>query len=252
VLVRCYHGLGDTLQFARYLPCLRELARSVTVWAQPALLPLLRYQPWDITYLPLHDGAPAVAFDVDVEIMELPYLFRSTLETIPSAVPYLNVPDQPRQPPARPSVGLVWRAGDWDGRRSIPFELLVPLFERADIDWSALLPRTLPHEHHPHVRQCGTEEVMATAQRMRSLDLVITVDTMAAHLAGAIGCRVWTLLPEPADWRWLVGRDDSPWYPTMRLFRATEGTWPPVLRRVQAALHGIAAAAPLRTGENAP
>ncbi len=99
VLVRCYHGLGDTLQFARYLPMVCARAREVTLWVQPALIPLLSLTPRLGQLSPLHDGVPGERFDVDVEIMELPHVFRTTLETIPSQVPYLRVPSGREIPP---------------------------------------------------------------------------------------------------------------------------------------------------------
>jgi hypothetical protein len=109
-LVRCYHGLGDTIQFARYLPALCAIARGVTVWTQPKLVPLIQTVCGRLTVLPLHDGAPGVDYDVDVEIMELAYAFRATVATIPVNVPYLRTPGAPiacsracsnRSPPVR-------------------------------------------------------------------------------------------------------------------------------------------------------
>src|SRR3954464_5716125 len=128
VLVRCYHGLGDTIQFIRYLPLVRAIARETIVWAQPKLLPLLSSVAGSDHLLPLHDGTPDVEYDVDVELMELPYIFRSTLETIPAEVPYLHVlPTTAGHDRGYYHVGIVWRAGDWDDRRSIPVEELAPL-----------------------------------------------------------------------------------------------------------------------------
>ena len=120
VLVRCYHGLGDTLQFARYLPRVSALAAELAVWAQPPLI-LLSTLPGAGRLLPLHDGTPDVPRDVDVEIMELPHVFRNELDTLPSAVPYLHVAPAPRPAPRdRLAVGLAWAAGEWDARRSVP------------------------------------------------------------------------------------------------------------------------------------
>ena len=121
VLVRCYHGLGDTIQFARYLPLLRQRAAHVLLWAQPSLIPLLRTIDAGLEILPLHDGDPAVAYDVDVEIMELADVFRSTLATLPGRVPYIHVEPATLPDTPAPRVGLVWRAGDWAEHRSIPF-----------------------------------------------------------------------------------------------------------------------------------
>jgi hypothetical protein len=239
VLVRCYHGLGDTIQFIRYAPLIKDVAREVLVWAQPALLPLLRTMRGIDCLLPLHDGAPDVGYDVDVESMELPHICRTTLATIPAEIPYLHVAPAalPRQ--ERVAVGLVWAAGDWQHkRRSIPWPLLAPL---ATIPGVALYilqrgPALEQYQHGVGILS-GTHDVVEEARLMRALDLVISVDTMPAHLAGALGVPVWTLLDAAADWRWMDEREDSPWYPTMRLFRQERpGAWEPVVARVMAEL----------------
>ncbi|HZF68509.1 MAG TPA: hypothetical protein VEZ47_10760 [Gemmatirosa sp.] len=250
VLVHCYHGLGDTLQFARFLPQLAAVAAEVSVWAQPALMPLLAAVPGVDRLLPLHDGAPDAARDANVEIMELGHVFRVTPATLPGDVPYLTVPAAARAPRAadgRLHVGVVWSCGDWNReQRSIPFALLEPLFRLPGVTLHVL-------QRGPALAECpptlgvhdGSDDVVAAAGLVRSLDLVLTVDTMMAHLAGALGAPVWTLLPQPADWRWMEGRDTSPWYPTMRLFRQpTPGDWPAVIARVRDALLAHAAASP--------
>jgi hypothetical protein len=233
VLVRCYHGLGDTIQFARFLAPLRLQARCVTVWAQPSLVPLLSTLHVPIALEPLHDGVPSVAYDADIEIMELPYAFRTTLESLPADVPYLHVPPAPCPPGRLPRVGIVWRAGDWDSRRSIPFERLAPLFGITSVEWYGLQLAPTPHERHASLQPLTADPPLRLASCMRALDLVISVDTMAAHLAGALGVPVWLLLAHDADWRWLEQRHDSPWYPTMRIFRQPEpGRWCAVIAEV--------------------
>jgi hypothetical protein len=188
--------------------------------------------------LPLHDGEPDVARDLDVELMELPHIFRTTLETLPDEVPYLHVPPAPRPRDSKLWVGLVWRAGDWDTARSIPFPLLAPLFEIPRITW--------------RIHQCGTglderrpawgtvpefADLLDEARHIRALDLMITIDSMPAHLAGALAVPTWVLLTHRPCWRWMEGRNDSPWYPTMRLFRQEQpGDWAPVIARVAAEL----------------
>lgn len=252
VLVRCYHGLGDTVQFIRYLPRLRAIAARVIVWAQPALLPLLGASAGRLgidRLLPLHDGgAPDADFDVDVEIMELAHVFRTTLGTVPTTVPYLYAEPAPGlKEPGRLAVGLVWRAGDWDERRSVPAAELAPLARVPGVDWHVLQrgAAALAAPRPAGLGQVsGSDRVEAVASVMRGLDLVISVDSLPAHLAGALGVPVWTLLPSLADWRWLEApREDSPWYPTMRLFRQpAPGAWGPVVARVAAALTERAAA----------
>ncbi|KAA9332803.1 glycosyltransferase family 9 protein [Adhaeribacter soli] len=239
VLVRCYHGLGDTIQFIRYAPLLKNIATEVIVWAQPPLLPLLKTIPEIDQLLPLHDGTPEASYDVDVEIMELPHIFRTTLATIPAQTPYLHVePHQLSEDDKKLHVGLVWKAGDWDVRRSIPFSQIKPL---ADISGISL------HILQGDAPQAGWQEgfgfyhgdlsLEEYARRIMGLDLMISVDSMPAHLAGALGVHVWNLLHANADWRWLENCTDCPWYPTMRLFRQQEaGEWKPVISAVKTEL----------------
>ena len=236
VLIRCYHGLGDTIQFIRFIPAVRAVAREVTLWVQPPLIALLEGFPGIDRLLPLHDGSPDVDYDVDVEVMELAHVFRATLESIPRQVPYLDV-DRADLPGTRPRVGLVWRAGDWETKRSMPFEYVRPLLDLPQVTWCSLQQGRRPDEQHPALHDISDPNLREAARRVKALDLLITVDSMPAHLAGALAVPVWTLLVNDADWRWMEGRDDSPWYPSMRLFRLTsEGDWPGVMARVQAAL----------------
>ncbi len=249
VLVRCYHGLGDTLMFARFVPPLRRSAAEVTLWAQPALLPLLATMRGVGPLLPLHDGAPDVPYDADLEVMELAHATRATPDTLPPP-PAFDV-----APAALPAggglrVGLVWECGDWDrATRSIPLPLLAPLARVPGVELHALqrgpgLADLAAGALGPdaRVRVSGHDDVLEAARVVRALDLVVTVDSMPAHLAGALGVPVWTLLPHAADWRWMDGRDTSPWYPTMRLFRQPRpGDWPAVVARAAGELARLAA-----------
>ena len=247
VLVRCYHGLGDTIQFIRYASLLKRVAAEVIVWMQPSLIPLLRSVRGIDRVLPLHDGMPDVEYDVDVELNELPYVFRTTLETIPADVPYLHVdPASSHIEPKlsrsdRLKVGLIWRSGEWDERRSIPFRALLPLGEVSGVEWH-LLQRDARRAgwNGEFGTITGGDNPLDDARIMRALDLVISVDTMTAHLAGALGRPTWTLLPFEADWRWMRDREDSPWYPTMRLFRQQrEGDWSPTVRALAQSLKSL-------------
>lgn len=238
VLVRCYHGLGDTIQFIRYAPLLKREAAEVIVWAQPSLIPLLRTVNGTDRLLPLHDGAPDVDYDVDLDVTELPYVFRTTLETIPADVPYVHIEPALRRVDERLRVGVIWQAGDWDEARSIPFASIRRLARLDEIDWHILQRDAASAGWDGRFgRIAGGDNPLDDARVMRSLDLVISVDTMTAHLAGALGQPVWTLLAVDADWRWLLNRNDSPWYPTMRLFRQREaGQWDSVIDEVAAEL----------------
>ncbi|MDQ3286800.1 MAG: ADP-heptose--LPS heptosyltransferase [Pseudomonadota bacterium] len=243
VLVRCYHGLGDTIQFIRYAPLLKSVAAEVIVWAQPKLLPLLATVEGIDRLLPLHDGAPDVAYDVDVEIMELPYIFGTTPATVPARVPYLHAaPMALTTDPWRLAVGIVWRAGEWNEARSIPWQLLASL---------EAVPGVAVFILQPHARQAGWDgrfgehpgelELAEYAQVLRAMDLLISIDSMPAHLAGALGVPVWMLLHDDADWRWMQHRSNTPWYPGTRLFRQQRpGDWPAVIDRVTAELRVLA------------
>ena len=234
VLVRCYHGLGDTIQFIRYARLLKAIAAEVIVWTQPSLIPLLRSVRGIDRLLPLHEGEPEVEYDVDIELNESPYLFRTTLATVPAEVPYIFVEPASITRNDRLHVGLIWQSGDWDNRRSIPFSLVKRLGQLNGIEWHILQREAVRAGWDGSIGYVsGGDNPLDDARIMRALDLVISVDTMTAHLAGARGVNTWTLLPFEADWRWLLARSDSPWYPTMRLFRQREeGNWDDVIDKV--------------------
>ena len=243
VLVRCYHGLGDTLQFVRFAPALRARASEVTLWAQPALLPLLATMRGIGPCAPLHDGTPDVPFDVDVEVMELAHAARATPATLPPP-PVFDVAPARLARDARLAVGLVWECGDWDREtRSIPFPLLAPLAHVPGVALHVLQRgRALGHRHPSFGVVSGHDDALEAARVIRALDLVVTIDSMPAHLAGALRVPVWTLLPHEADWRWAADGERSPWYPTMRLFRQPRpGDWRAVVARVAHELAGLAA-----------
>ena len=235
VLIRCYHGLGDTIQFIRFAPMVKKVAKKVIVWAQSKLIPLLETMDGIDQLLPLHDGTPEVEYDIDVETMELPHIFRTTLQTLPATVPYLHVEPLYIVPKTNQlTVGLVWKGGDWDERRNITFPTLLPLANIPNIQLIIL---------QGNAKTAGLQEglginaseytFMEHARIIKGLDLMITVDSMPAHLAGALGVPVWNLLQAKADWRWMNDREDSPWYPTMRLFRQEqEDDWEGVINRV--------------------
>jgi hypothetical protein len=264
VLVRCYHGLGDTIQFIRYASLLKQVAAEVIVWAQAPLLELLKNVAGIDHVFPLHDGTPEVTYDVDCEVMELPFIFRSTLENIPSSVPYLHakplqlnsgqrsvvslVPSYNKEPSGSKelAVGLVWQAGDWNQARCIPFSALKPLAQIKGIKLFILQanPETAGWVEGFGIYP-GEFSLADYAAVISGLDLLITADSMPAHLAGALDVPVWTLLHAEPDWRWMDGRNDSPWYPSMRLFRqAQAGNWEPVITEVTQALKQLSAAAP--------
>ncbi|BBK39176.1 hypothetical protein STAQ_42540 [Allostella sp. ATCC 35155] len=251
-------GHGDTLQFARYAPLVAARGAAVVLVAQAGLVRLL--QSVKGVRRVVAPGQPVGPHDLHAPLMSLPALFGTTPETIPAAVPYLAPDAEARRRWAgrfpdggRLRVGLVW-AGDarphlpmsnaTDRRRSIRLENLAPLFavERAAFvslqfgarggDRDRVAFARAMSDPMPEVR-----DFTDTAAIVEQLDLVITVDTAVAHLAGALGRPVWLLSRFDGCFRWLAGRDDTPWYPTMRLFRQeAPGEWTPVVRRVAEAL----------------
>jgi len=232
VLVRCLHGLGDTLQFIRYLSLVRHQAASVVTMAQPALLSLLQTNPdfgsiingWtDIT--PIHSS--------EIEIMELPYVFRSSASTIPIP-PYFDAREiqksskfeWPFLTSLSPRVGIVWQSSNWNPSRSLSLPLLmkaglgrirnISLFSfQQDSDF----PDDALENIGIHPLRMHTSIALDAAKALLEMDLVITVDTFIAHLAGALDRPVWLLLQASPDWRWQENSSHSPWYPSMRIFR---------------------------------
>jgi hypothetical protein len=235
VLIRCYHGLGDTLLFIRYAPLIKELGSQVFVWAQESLLPLLESVDGIDALIPLHDGSPEIDYDIDVEIMELPHIFRTTVDTVPSKIPYLHC-----EPVSLPygnnlKVGLKWQVSDWEKDRSIPFKLLKPLFDLRGVTFFILENDAPAAGWQPgYGIYPGKLTLEQYARWIKSMDLVVTVDSMPAHLAGAMGVPVYLLLRRNVDWRWMRDRKESPWYPMMRLFRQeVEGEWEKVIEKVR-------------------
>jgi hypothetical protein len=234
VLIRCYHGLGDTIQFIRYALLVKQIAREVIVWAQSSLIDLLKTVEGIDRLLPLHDGVPEVEFDVDVEIMELPHIFRTTLATIPAEVPYIHVEPLKFTATSLLKVGLVWQAGDWDQSRNVPFSELKPLFQIEGLEIIILQAnaRAAGWKEGQGINP-GAFDLIDYAGMIKGLDLLISVDSMPAHLAGALNVPVLVMLQHHADWRWMKGRRDSLWYPSMRLFRQQkQGEWQSVVREI--------------------
>src|SRR5215470_451465 len=227
-------GFGDTIQFCRYVPLVAELAARVILEVQAPLHELMSTLPGAAQIVTRGDPLPN--FDVQCLLESLPLVFGTRLETIPSATPYLRVPSQAIMnwnarlggPRGRPRIGLAW-SGDpmnWnDHNRSMRLGSLLSLFDlnatfvslQKDVragDAAVLKARS-------DVLHFGDElkDFSDTAALLSNLDLIISVDTSVVHLAGALAKPVWVMLPFIPDWRWLLDRDDSPWYPTARLFR---------------------------------
>jgi hypothetical protein len=247
VLVRCEHGLGDTLQYLRFVPLVAAQAREMHLMAQPPLVRLLEGAPG---LGQVHDGWQGAhtwpRCEVEIEVMELAYAFRATPATVPPPYPQLAAQARARsrlrlpRGDGRLRVGLLWAASDWDTTRSIPWDALRPLLGLRHLHCFALQQGRAVREAEgsavePLWRR--TAAVEDAARAMLELDLVVSIDGMPAHLAATLGVPTWLVLKHQADWRWADHGERSPWYPSMRLFRQSRpGDWHGVIERIAAEL----------------
>ncbi len=254
LLVNCEQGLGDTLQFARYLNGFFQPQDSVVVAVQPPLLPILAQSGFR-GLVPIADELPH--FDIYIQLLSLARIFRTELQSVPCNVPYI-VAEAGRVARWRDSlaglqgmkVGIAWKGRQivWQGSGQDPRSIPLRTFGRvASLPGVQLLSLQKGDGSEQVAELAGQFDLvdlgpsldnqggafLDTAAVMMNLDLVITSDTSIAHLAGALGVPVWVALCTTADWRWLLDRVDSPWYPTMRLFRQTRlGQWEDVFERI--------------------
>lgn len=239
VLMRCLHGLGDSLQFLRFAPAIKRLAKSLSIEIQPALKSLLE-DANDSSVMAddvLTWGEPEPEWDTQIEINELPRILRISLADIVAAPRWLACRPPARRKECPLRVGVVWAGGAFNPARSIHPGLIQRLLDKKCVEWISLQPSedSRPVEslgfHTSPVS--GKKPVSETAKVLEDIDLVITVDTMMAHLAGSMQIPVWTMLPFAADWRWLRSGTTTAWYPSMRLFRQQrEGDWKTVVDEV--------------------
>ncbi|MBW2411983.1 MAG: glycosyltransferase family protein, partial [Deltaproteobacteria bacterium] len=251
-------GLGDTLQFVRYLPLVKKRGGTVIMEAKKPLHGVLRNFPGiDELVVRSTNGQPAATCDFCIPLLSLPAIFETTLESIPATHPYLfadsvKTHDWRQRLQARGlKIGIVWA-----GRPVVRTDPVGLSYRSCSFQWFASLAQI------PEIRIYGLQKGAAaedveksglggrvinlgaalndfsdTAAVIANLDLVISIDTSVAHLAGAMGKPIWLLLPKAADWRWLQQRSDSPWYPSMRLFRQQElGVWDHVFKQIKQSL----------------
>lgn len=246
IYVQAEQGFGDTLQFARYIPLLAARAGRVTLRVHQQLVRLLRENLPGVTVL--GDRGDPAPYQCDAVLLSLPRLLKTRLESIPAETPYLRAPagiaQRLRQRLSTMNglkVGLVWAGNPEhvnDHRRSLNFALLAPLFAVPGTSFASLQFGPRAADLKKVKRQIedlagGFEDFVDTAGAVSALDLLITVDTSVAHLAGALGKPVWVVLPWVTDWRWMLKREDNPWYPSMRLFRQERGEdWAEVIGRL--------------------
>ena len=248
-------GYGDTIQFARYIPMVAERCQELILGCSAEMGPLLSSIPGVKQYCHRWTDVPGHA--AHCRLSSVPGLLHTMPDTIPAKVPYLD-PDPARVavwrerldgrlPRGKKRVGLAWTGRPThpnDRRRSMPLARLAPLAGAADVSFVSL-QKPLPAADVPSLAMFpGLADISGeltdfgeTAALIANLDMVITVDTAMGHLTGALGKPVWILLPKACDWRWMLQRSDSPWYPTARLFRQqTPGAWEPVIAEATAAL----------------
>jgi tetratricopeptide (TPR) repeat protein len=254
-------GFGDSFQFARYLPMAAARCGNLTLVCREPQVPLLSRVPGVARCVTdLREVGEHAAF---CWMASLPYVFGTELSDVPGTIPYLNAPPDRRAAWRErlhqqigsecPRIGLAWagnpdNTADW--RRSLPLSALEGLAALPGIQLVSL-QKSVPEKDRPAFAAWGLvdfgdamDDFAETAAMIANLDLIVTVDTVIAHLAGAMGLPVWTLIYEPCDWRWMTQREDSPWYPTMRLFRQPKaGAWEEPIARLTAELRRLAAPA---------
>ena len=253
-------GLGDTLQFARYLPLLQQLNGKVIFEILPSLVRLFSsFEGADRLWVGIRDKDTRATdrFDYHLPLMSLPKMFNTRLDSIPSKLPYLkadtrlvSIWQSRMQNHGGVRIGIVWAGHPShkdDARRSIPLSLfaslkLVPGVKLYSLQKEKYAKWTDEDPESVFEQDFGPEisDFADTAAIMENLDLIISVDTSVVHLAGALGKNTWVLLPHSPDWRWMTERKDSPWYPTMKLFRQKDpGDWIPVFKAVRHSLENI-------------
>jgi len=257
ILLFAEQGFGDAIQFIRYAPIVAGTGARVVVDCHPPLKALFR-QVAGVAKV-LENDAEIERYDLCCPLMSLPRLLGTTLNTVPDDVPYLVASaecvrkwrEKAVSAVKTLRVGLVWASNPDTGyawHKSMPLDMFAPLAQIAGVTFYSL-QTGLPSGHAAQLSPGldlvdltgGLDDFSETAGLISNLDLIISVDTAVAHLAGALGNTVWTLLPRHADWRWRIEGHDSPWYPTMRLFRQrVEGDWSEVVEQLVTALREFA------------
>ncbi|MEB3342496.1 tetratricopeptide repeat protein, partial [Okeania sp.] len=254
LLVYTEQGLGDSIQFIRYIPLVKKLGGRVIVECNKVPLKLIFTTVSGIDEL-LIRGEKLPDFDLQIPLMSLPRIFGTTLETIPAEIPYLSIPKSidftiPTAPKKNLKVGICWQTNstsDTSKLRSCSIEYLQEILSIDKVNFYILQKEVsgkdlewLKSQTQIHNLGSYFNNLADTAAAIKQLDLIITIDTVIPHLAGALGKPVWVMLNFDSEWRWLTDREDSPWYPTMRLFRQQKiGDWNSVLKQVKESLENF-------------
>jgi len=262
ILLRSEGALGDTMQFVRYAQLIKQRGATIVLHTLSPLKKLFSLCDYIDTVVTDQDPLPLI--DTQISLMSLPYLFGSTVQTVPHDVPYLHANEQLIQQWHTAlfdnnyyNVGICWQADVHNdkqrpplARRTIPVNLFAPMAKLPGVRLFSLqkLNNAQPKNVDFALYQFGPDfdaahgRFMDTAAVIKNLDLVISVDTSVAHLAGALGITTWVILPFKSDWRWMVDRNDSPWYPSMTLFRNKKTIcWESVMHTVMQKLKQISA-----------
>lgn len=254
ILLHAEQGFGDAIQFVRYAPLVAQMGGSVTLECHHQLVSLFQSVAGVNSVVPFGETLPKFCYQAP--LLSLPLVFKTTLDNIPSKIPYLTTSTEHRDKWSAMTpnhhgtlrIGLVWAGKSYpDPLRSCRLSDFATLAGKQIITFYSLqIGAEAEQAACPPAGMSLTNltghinDFSDTAALIEQLDLVISIDTATAHLAGALGKPTWLLLPQAPDWRWLLHRNDSPWYPTMRLFRQerNEG-WGPVIKRVRTALDEI-------------
>ncbi len=246
-------GLADALQFSRYAPLLRQRGIRVITLVQPLLRDLFRQSALfdDV----ISEGEPLPGFDFHASMLSLPALFGTAIGTVPAEVPYLKAAEKQRirigaHGRTRLKIGIFWGAmpgHPLDRQRSCSLNQFLTLADNPDVLVFSLQGGPAQKEIEAlgatgliHDAGRGIFDFAEAASVLTQLDLLITIDAPLAHLAGAMGLPAWVMLPHSADWRWMMQRSDSPWYPSLRLFRQSEpGEWGPVMSQIRTSLGAL-------------
>jgi tetratricopeptide (TPR) repeat protein len=251
LLIQAEQGFGDTLQFVRFVPLVAQTSGRVVLEVQPQLLPLIAPFAQAARVTLIAQGSPRPAADLLCPLLSLPLMLGTTLDALPGRKPYLEAPAAYRRKwrgsqggQAKRKIGIAWSGRvQKQENRSMPLASLEPLFALEGIDWIVLQPQLSEAEHaaldaHPRARSIHRPgpkiaDFADTAAVIERLDAVVSIDTSIVHLAGALGAKLWVMLPFAADWRWFTGTDTSPWYPRARLVRQPRpGAWAEVVEAV--------------------
>ena len=258
LLLHAGAGFGDTIQFIRYVPFIKERGASIIIGCQKEIGALLKGVA-GIDQV-IAEGESIPPFDIQSSMFRLPIIFETTTDTIPARVPYIAINpqmigewrDRINVDNCRLRIGVIWKGGHGIGMyryRTCPPEIFSGLSNFNNVAFYSLQIGSNKDEVNGALKDLNLidftgqiKDFLDTAALIESLDLVISIDTAGAHLAGALGKPVWTLLPHVPDWRWMLEREDSPWYTTMRLFRQpSPGDWASVISKVHDELEKIIA-----------